>query len=312
MKIRIVLLLLAIIFGVAAVFGVMIYLNNVRSSVEKEGELVSVLVAAEIIPKEISVEDMIERELVKVSQLPKKYIVEGVINSFDEYKGYVAFTQINKGEQITPSKLIKLEDIKMSFTVPEGMMAVSVPYDEIRGVAVSIKPGDKVNIIATFEPKTEDVIILTKEMIMAMLVEGGPEQQTGQVDEMGQVTQGFSFVPLGETSDKVDKILDGKEYIVYPQTKILLWNIEVLSVRSQVEAAVAKKESEDGTLNSNKDKAEEIDKNTVVLAVTPEQAEKLVFAEELGKAWFALVPASGMKEEDTPGRTYLNIIDEEK
>jgi len=50
MKIRIVLLLLAIIFGVAAVFGVMIYLNNVRSSVEKEGELVSVLVAAEIIP----------------------------------------------------------------------------------------------------------------------------------------------------------------------------------------------------------------------------------------------------------------------
>lgn len=308
MKIRIVLLILAIVFGIAAVFGVMIYLNNVRDSVEKEGELVSVLMAVKVIPGGTPVEDMIEKELAKVNQLPKKYIVEGVINSFDKYSGYVASTQINKGEQITPSKLIRLEDVKMSFTVPEGMMAVSVPYDEVRGVAFSIKPGDRVNVLATLEPSSQDLVIFTKEMLMAMLLEGNPEQEAALPDLQGQATQGFSFVPLDETSGKVDKILDGKDYIVYPQTKILLWNIEVLNVRSRVEASSSGKESseEQGSKNS---KAEDIKENTVVLAVTAEQAEKLVFAEELGKAWFALVPASGMKEEETPGRTYLNIIE---
>ena len=308
MKIRIVLLVLAIVFGIAAVFGVMIYLNNVKASVEKEGELVSVLIAAEIIPKDTPVEDMIEKELAKVEKLPKKYIVEGVINSFDKYSGYVASTQINKGEQITPSKLIKLEDIKISFTVPEGLMAVSVPYDEVRGVAYSIKPGDKVNVLATFEPSSQDLVIFTKEMLMAMLVEGSNEQQTAQDDTTGLPAQGFSFVPLDETSDKVDKILDGKEYIVYPQTKIILWNIEVLSIRSQVEANAAINESKEEAGSSGTN-AEDIKENAVVLAVTAEQAEKLVFAEELGKAWFALVPASGMDEEETPGRTYLNIIE---
>ena len=59
MKIRIVLLILAIVFGIAAVFGVMIYLNNVRDSVEKEGELVSVLMAVKVIPGGTPVEDMI-------------------------------------------------------------------------------------------------------------------------------------------------------------------------------------------------------------------------------------------------------------
>ena len=48
---------------------------------------------------------------------------------------------------------------------------------------------------------------------------------------------------------------------------------------------------------------------TVTLALTPEQSEQLIFAQEIGKAWLALTPAGGVEEEDTPGRTYLNIID---
>jgi Flp pilus assembly protein CpaB len=75
MKIRIVLLILAILFGVAAVFGVMIYLNNVRTSAEKENELVSVLVAAKTIPKDISAELLLSEKFVEKKQVPSKYIL---------------------------------------------------------------------------------------------------------------------------------------------------------------------------------------------------------------------------------------------
>ena len=51
--------------------------------------------------------------------------------------------------------------------------------------------------------------------------------------------------------------------------------------------------------------------NTVTLAVSPEDAEKLVFSEEMGLVWLALVPSEGVEVKETPGRTYKNIFEEQ-
>jgi Flp pilus assembly protein CpaB len=47
----------------------------------------------------------------------------------------------------------------------------------------------------------------------------------------------------------------------------------------------------------------------VTLAVTPEQSEKLVFTEEMGSVWLALVSTEGIEKEDTAGQTYDNIFE---
>jgi Flp pilus assembly protein CpaB len=50
------------------------------------------------------------------------------------------------------------------------------------------------------------------------------------------------------------------------------------------------------------------DEPTVTLIVTPEQAEKLVFAQEMGTVWFALIPSGDTQEVTTPGRAVINIF----
>jgi pilus assembly protein CpaB len=315
MKIRIVLLLLAIIFGVAAVFGVMIYLNNVKTSVEKENELVSVLVAAKTIPKDISAELLISEKFVEKKQMPIKYIAEGAIDSLDKFNGYITIEQISKGEQMTPLKLMKIEDVNLAFVVPDGLIAVSVPYDEIRGVSNYIKSGDKVSLIATFEPE-KDNMLLTKEGLMSQILKDSQDSTAASQDTSvtqdtaaSQGTTGFGFFSLSDTAKKAEEIMGDNEYVVYPLTKILLWNIEVLSIGVNVVSSPQINETDGSSATAATDSSGMETFKTVTLAVTPEQAEKLIFAQELGKVWFALMPLKGINEQDTPGRTYFNVAD---
>jgi Flp pilus assembly protein CpaB len=302
MKIRIVLLVLAIVFGIAAVFGVMIYLNNVRASVEKDTELVGVLVAVEDIVKETPVDSIIAKTLVEIQQIPKKYLVDGALNSLEKYSGYVAKDTITRGEQITPAKLVKLEDLRVSFAVPDGMVAVSIPFDEVRAVSNFVKQGDKVNVIATFQPSAEELVIFNKEIIAEIVFELEKERAS-EGEETQRTPTNFGFP---RTFD-----LDEEDYIVFPQTKVLLWNVEVLYVGFQFADSSTPAEEEGGGGLISQSEAEDIKEiiKTVTLALTPEQSEQLIFAQELGKAWLALAPAGGVEEEDTPGRTYLNIIE---
>jgi pilus assembly protein CpaB len=303
MKIRIVLLVLAIVFGIAAVFGVMIYLNNVRESVEKDTELVGVLVAVEDIAKETPVDSIIAKTLVEIQQIPKKYIVEGALNSLEKYSGYVAKDTIIRGEQITPSKLVKLEDLRISFAVPDGMVAVSIPFDEVRAVSNFVKPGDRVNVIATFEPSQEELVIFNREIIAQIVFEMEQEKAREGTEETQTTPTSFGF-PRSFS-------LDEDDYVLYPQTKVLLWNVEVLYVGFQFAESSKPAEEESGGSLIKQEEAADIKEiiRTVTLALTPEQSEQLIFAQEIGKAWLALTPAGGVEEEDTPGRTYLNIID---
>ena len=296
MKIRIVLLFLAIIFGIAAVIGVMIYLNNLRSSIEKEGELVTVVVAAQDIPRETEVFEMIERKFIETKEIPRKYLVEGALESLDNYRDFVAIGPIVKGEQFTPGKLGKIEEVRMAFTVPDGFIALSISYNEIKGVSNLIKAGDKVNVITTFTPSKDELVLFNKDIVTQSLI------QISETDS-GEITD--AALPSSEWFSS-EIIMDESNYIVYPVTKILLWNIEVLYIGSKIPGAADEQPSASAPAGS-KSTAQEL--RTITLALTPQQAEKLVFSEELGKVWLALVPADGINEEETPGRTYLNIID---
>lgn len=295
MKVRIVLLILAIIFGIAAVFGVMIYLNNIRSSIEKESELISVLVATQNISKEMPVGEILSKKYVELKQLPKRYLVEGALDSLENYKDYVAAGLINKGEQITQNKIIKPVDIGISFSVPEGMLAISIPYNEVIGVSNLINIGDKVNVIATFE--VESTTTAQPDVENEEPSDGSSTDGSSLTAELEQAsTESTEGATVSNTAGVNESI-----------TKILIWNAEVLYIGARDYSEDEDEKSSGGFGSSSKTVKTEI--KTVTLAVTPEQAEKLVFTEEIGRVWLALVPAKGIEEEETPGRTYMNIFD---
>lgn len=126
-----------------------------RSSVEYATEKIDALVAVKDIPKEIPAEKLISDKFIEVRQVPRKYLVNGALASLDSLKGYITIATINQGEQITKNKFIKPSDISLSFVVPDGMLAVSIPVNEIKGVSNLINVGDRVNVIATFQPQNQ-------------------------------------------------------------------------------------------------------------------------------------------------------------
>ncbi|GFP18831.1 pilus assembly protein CpaB [Candidatus Hakubella thermalkaliphila] len=254
MKIRIILLLFAIVLGAVAAFGVFAYVTSIKTSVEEKVEKVQVLVAGRNIPKWTPVTAIAKD--ISLAGIPREYLVEGVLTSLDKYKGHVTATQINKGEQITSTKFVLPEQAGLAFVIPDGLVAVSIQVDEVIGVSNLINIGDRVNVIATFEEATE---------------------QTAEV-------------------------LEGDPAI----TKTLLWNVQVLYVGTYVPSDGEGQEQKAFPAPSGQE-LKEI--TTITLAVTPLQAEKLVFSEDMGRVRLALLPRKGIEETATPGRFLGNIFE---
>ncbi len=281
MKLRIILLVLAIIIGIVAVVAVVSYISSIRTSVEKEVEKVEVLVAAKNIPGEVPVEAIISSEAVVLEAVPQKYLANGVLTTLEDYEGYVTAAPINKGEQITTTNFVKPEQIGLAFTIPEDMVAVSIPINEIIGVSYLINIGDMVNVIATFSPPGEE----EEEAVL----EEVPEEETAGLEAVEEVSG------AGVTEEI---------------TKTLLWNVEVLHIGIRTIAHRQDFQIEDEEAETEEGSEEFTDIRTVTLALTPEQAEKLVFTEEHGSVWLALLPVGGIEKTDTPGQTYKNIFEE--
>jgi pilus assembly protein CpaB len=280
MKLRIVLVLIAIVVAAGAVYGVMTYINSIKASYEEGVETVEVLVADQNIPKEIAVEDLIPAGMIETKGIPRIYLAEGVLTSLDEFEGYVVAAPINKGEQITTTKFIRPEEIGLAFIVPDGMIAVSIPVNEIIGVSNLIDVGDRVNVIATFFPEED----LSSESLL---------QVEEELSEEGIIGTGTKEISARVENDT---------------TKTLLWNIEVLYVGARITTADETEEA--GGIFGGQQETDigTIEINTVTLAVTPEDSEKLVFSEETGSVWLALVPTDGVEEEETDGATLDNIF----
>jgi len=282
MRLRIVLLFVAIILGAVAVVAVIAYINNIKATVEEEVEKVEVLVATQNIPKETPVEILITSEAVVLEAIPRTYLADGVLISMEDYKGYVVASPINKGEQLTSTRFIKPEDIGLAFIVPDDMLAISIPITEVIGVSNLINIGDMVNVIATFQP--------TEPQVEA--IEERPE-----AEEIPEV--------VGTTPEAEEEI----PKIITEITKTLLWNVEVLYIGTR-QIIIEETEEEGGLLGTQQRREEQAEAiRTITLAVTPEQSEKLVFTEEMGSVWLALLPVDGVEKEETTGQTYDNIFD---
>jgi len=221
---------------------------------------------------------------VELLAIPRKYIADGVLTTLDNFKGFVTISPISKGEQITSTKFVKPEQVGLAFNISGDMVAISIPVDEVIGVSNLISIGDMVNVIATFMPESknanETATTAQTTTVETQTAEAGEEETLAGIKE--------------------------------PITKTLLWNVKVLYLGTREITAEEQKEKDSKILSNQAAKDQNaIIINTVTLAVSPEDAEKLVFSEEMGLVWLALVPSEGIEVKETPGRTFKNIFEEQ-
>lgn len=241
MRSRFAILVIAVILALSGTVSAAIYLQNVKAQVEEGGKLIEVLVARKTIPAGTSTEDLTDKNLIVTRKIPKKYAAEQALSSTQQFKDKALIVSLSEGEQLTQNKFQSRADAELSFRIPPGLVAISIPVDEIVGVSNSISPGDRISVIATFSPGA-----------------GGTDV-----------------------------------------TRIFLQNIEVLSASA----------SSEDSRKSGLTQRSALGKKTVILALAPADAEKLVFAEEKGNVWLILLPRGGGQVSPTPGQTLQTIFE---
>ncbi len=226
----------AVALGLIATLGVASYINSLRAEIVESGAKYPIFVAKTAVPAGTPADDLVSKDLVEAVEIPQQYAAQDAVGVLKDYEGRVLAVPLGVGEQLTAAKFRSEENSELSQRLPVGKIALAVPVDEVIGVGGDIQAGDKIVVIATFEP--------------------GP---------------GGSDI-----------------------SRVLLKNIEVLAASSDESSGAAA--ARGGT------------KKTITVAVTPSEAEKLVFAEEKGKVWMGLAGSTDETLPATNGQTIEGIF----
>lgn len=143
--------LFALVAALAAGALLYIYLGKLEQKNEVTVVYEDVLVAAADIPAYSAITE----EMVTVKQVPQGTSHPLAARTPAEAVGFVTENLIVEGEEILPVKLKQpgLTESGLSYVVPEGMRAITVPVDEISGVAGFIQRGDYVDVLAFISVK---------------------------------------------------------------------------------------------------------------------------------------------------------------
>ncbi|MBT4760476.1 MAG: Flp pilus assembly protein CpaB [Bdellovibrionaceae bacterium] len=167
---------LSIGFALFGAFMIYSYTQEQRAKVTKDFGTQSRVVVA---TQDINEMQTIDETMIQIVEQPTKYIQPSAINNPELAVGKVALAPIKKEEQILESKILTPGPVTgLSLQVSPSKRAVTIPVDDMRGVAKLIKPGDRIDLIAALdvgkgqakrkEVKTmlQDVIILATGLVI--------------------------------------------------------------------------------------------------------------------------------------------------
>ena len=140
---------LSIAAGLFATFLLYSYSQEKKAEYDKRfGSTKRVVVAKEDIAEMQTVYDT----MVETKEMPADFIQPDAINVPDEIIGNVAAIPIRKGQIIVKNNLLTPgPDTGISLQVAPSKRTVTIPVDEVRGVAKLIRPGDRVDIYAAVD-----------------------------------------------------------------------------------------------------------------------------------------------------------------
>jgi len=170
-------IVLALVLGVVTAVMLGSYL---RSQADKnKANWQPVVVAAQDIPSRTK----ITREMVRVDHFPKELIAEGIFTKPEDVENRLTKDAIRAKEQIrTSAVLAEGSTPTMAYKVHDGMRAIAISIDEVRGVGTSVQPGDHVDIIATFQDARSGQVItkMILQNVLVLFVDRGKTETDGK------------------------------------------------------------------------------------------------------------------------------------
>ncbi len=255
MRAKILIVFVALVLGAAAAVATYGYLGAVRREAEAGSRMTEVLVAKQDIPRGASADELIASGAVERMKMPQRYIAQGAISSVRAVSDRILAVPVSKGEMLTTQRFQFPSEAGLSFSVPKGFVAVTLPANETRGLAGLVKPGDRVAVLATVE-----------------------------IDKAG-----------GE------------------KTRITIPGARVLAVGRSTDEGITspdgQQDQKSGTvLAAQRGTGDQQKMTNLTLALSPADAEKVVFAAEVGDIWLALLPPTESVAGPGLGQTARTVL----
>lgn len=141
---------IALVCAGLAVVLALVYLKGTRRQMatpSKPTQVEVVVPNEDIAPSSVITQDMVVRKKVMADQAPK-----GAVSSPQDVIGLVAIEPLAARQPIRSDQVVpRGQALGLAGMVPSGMRAVTVGLDPVMGVAGLLKPGDRVDVVATFE-----------------------------------------------------------------------------------------------------------------------------------------------------------------
>jgi pilus assembly protein CpaB len=218
-------IIIGIILAFFAIFMINRHLAGREALIRKliaEGQLVEVVAAKTDIPKETTITvNMVELKTDRPASMQP-----GDLTSLDSAIGHFAEVDILKGQHINGNMVRPLGGARyLSQAVPQGFRAVTVPVDKISSIEGMIKPGDLVDIVASFSIPGQQQG--QTELVVVTIFQGVKILATNRNLSQYQVSPGVDTVTLALKPDDV-KIL----------TYLLEWSKIRLVLRTPLDTTV--------------------------------------------------------------------------
>ena len=149
MKNRAFIIILAVLLAVCGSAGVFLYVRSADCRAIAGQQGVTVLVAKERIPAGTTAEEVMK--LVDEQQMPKSTVPENTMSELDTaVVDLVTSSEIAEGQLVTKTLFTEQASLAKGISIPDGMIAVTVPTEAWQRAGGLIQKGSKVAVFDTF------------------------------------------------------------------------------------------------------------------------------------------------------------------
>jgi pilus assembly protein CpaB len=161
----------AVVLGAIASLTLYRHLQGIEDQVYADARQVEVVVAAVDVPRGTGGDQAIVSGLT-TKLMPVEFRPASAIASIDSIRGKVANLDLPAGTVVVENAFVDPAQAVVNTNaqrIPEGMVAISISVDQVRGVAGLVRPGDKVNMIIddpnTPETRTKQVLFQNVDVL---------------------------------------------------------------------------------------------------------------------------------------------------
>jgi pilus assembly protein CpaB len=179
-------ILAAVALGLVAAY--MIWNLERKREAQNKEHWTPVVVAREDIPARTK----ITSDMVTLMPYPKDLITAGSARDRKEVEGHITLARLKAKEQIRASDLLaEGQAPSIAYDIPPGMRAIAIGADEVKAVGSTVKPGDRVDVLATYsEPNThqETTQMILQNCLILAVNQGETDTQNTKIGAKSSMT----------------------------------------------------------------------------------------------------------------------------